>query len=78
MAKIAYLTPTVAAQRRALAEAEEFKKSTGALHAALEKKVRDLEGAVKFQDEVTERMKIMRRAEAKELAENQAAMESSK
>ena len=40
--------------------------------------IRNLEGAVKFRDEVAERMNIVRRAEAKELAESRAAMETSK
>ena len=77
-AKIASLTATVDAQKMALAEAEEFKKSAGAHRIALEEKIRDLMGAVKFQDEATERMNIVRRTEAKELAENRAAMETSK
>ena len=55
-----------------------FKKNAGAHRVALEEKIQDLKGAVKFRDEATERMDIVRRAEAKELAENWAAMESSK
>ena len=35
-------------------------------------------GAVKFRDEATERMNIVRRTEAKELAENRATMQTSK
>ena len=77
-AKIASLTAIVDTQKIALAEAEEFKKNAGAHRAALEEKIQDLNGAVKFQDEAIERMNIVRRAEAKELAENQAAMETSK
>ena len=48
-AKIAYLTATINAQKIALAEAEEFKKCAGAHRVALEEKIRDLKGAVKFQ-----------------------------
>ena len=47
-AKIASLTATVDAQKMALAEAEEFKKSAGAHRVALEEKIRDLEGAMAF------------------------------
>ena len=69
---------TIDAQKTTLAEAEEFKKSAGSHHVVLEEKIRNLEGAVKFRDEAVESMKTVWRAEAKELAENREAMETSK
>ena len=76
--RIASLVATIDAQKAALAGAKEFKKSTGAHRLALEDKIRNLEGAVKFRDEASERMTIVRWTKSKELAESRAAAETSK
>ena len=76
--RIAALVATVDTKKAALAEAEESKKSAGACRLRLEEMIRTLEDAVKFRDEAAERMAIVRRDEAKKLAESLATAETSK
>ena len=52
--------------------------SAGARRLVLEETIRNLEGAVKFWEEATERMAIVRWDEAKKLAESLATAETSK
>ena len=70
--RIAALAAIVDGQKMALAEAEESKKKAGAHRLELEKKIRTLEDAVRFRDEAAERTDIVRRDEAKKLAESLA------
>ena len=76
--RIAALVATIDAQKAALAEAEESKKNVGTRRLSLEEKIRNLENAVKFRDEAAKRMAIVRRDEAKKLAESMATAETSK
>ena len=69
------MTAAIDAQEKALAVAEEFKKNADARRIALEGMIKKLEEGVVLRDEAAGRMSIIRRTEAKELADGRAAME---
>ena len=74
-ARMAATTADIETQMKTLASAEETGKRADAHRAALEKKIKELGEAITFRTEAAERMSIIRRTEAKELADGQAAME---
>ena len=65
-------------RRRRPSPSPEFKKDADARRMALEGKVQELEEAVAFRDEAAEHMNVVRRNEAKGLADGRAAMEACK
>ena len=74
-AQIVTMTADIEAQKKALASAEEARKRADAHRTTLEKKIKELGEAIAFRDEAAERMSVVRRAEAKELADGRAALE---
>ena len=71
-AQIETMSADFEAQKKALATFEENRKSADARRISLEEKVKELREAIGFRDEAAERMNVVRRTEAKELADGRA------
>ena len=68
-ARVEEMTPTIEAQKQALKTAEKFKQEATAGRVAMERRIRELGEANDFWKDKDARMTVLRKKEAKELAD---------